>query len=318
MQPGTTAPPQEPPAPAFFATNFTLTGAVALFDALDTLASKKVPVAAPCATEPLGQNYGFTLFSSAAPSVGNATVEVNQVRDRAQVFVDGKRLRWARDAAGRLSASPHGHSLAGGLHECNRCAGRNNVPREPRGHLRGRRQGRGQGGHPGGEHGSHQLWPRHDRSQGEDGEGKGPGVGGKPDAQGDAWEQRWCAAHFLRSPSQFPCCLRFFFKGVLGPVTWNAKNFTSWTASLLPLAPQDVAKLSFGKLPPKVTSPTFFQGTFTAPSSEVPAARPCWGIYVSAEQCTHVCRPPCAALRRRQHVLLHARLGQRPGVGQRL
>ena len=76
-------------------------------------ASKKVPVAAPCATEPLGQNYGFTLFSSAAPSVGNATVEVNQVRDRAQVFVDGKRLRWARDAAGRLSRVDRMRAIAG-------------------------------------------------------------------------------------------------------------------------------------------------------------------------------------------------------------
>lgn len=70
--------------------NLTLTGAAPLFSALATLSTGAVSVPAPCATEPLGQNYGFTLFSSTAPSAGSAQVSITDVRDRAQLFVDGK------------------------------------------------------------------------------------------------------------------------------------------------------------------------------------------------------------------------------------
>ncbi|MFG2978173.1 beta-galactosidase family protein [Streptomyces sp. NPDC048331] len=58
----------------------------------------------PLTMEELGQDYGFVLYETDAPQVGPALLELEQVRDRAQVFVDGQPV-------GVLEREGHEHSL---------------------------------------------------------------------------------------------------------------------------------------------------------------------------------------------------------------
>ena len=59
----------------------------------------------PLTMEQLGQDFGFVLYETALAGAGPALLEVEQVRDRAQVFVDGL-------PAGVLERENHEHALA--------------------------------------------------------------------------------------------------------------------------------------------------------------------------------------------------------------
>ncbi|MER7509474.1 beta-galactosidase family protein [Streptomyces lavendulae] len=58
----------------------------------------------PLTMEELRQNYGFVLYEAALPDAGPALLELEQVRDRAQVFLDGQPV-------GVLEREGHEHSL---------------------------------------------------------------------------------------------------------------------------------------------------------------------------------------------------------------
>ena len=62
---------------------------------LQVLTTKSIVVTAPGATEPYGQQYGFTLFATNVPASGTAAVNVQNPRDRAIVFLNG-RPPWMR------------------------------------------------------------------------------------------------------------------------------------------------------------------------------------------------------------------------------
>ncbi|MCX4489964.1 beta-galactosidase [Streptomyces anulatus] len=59
----------------------------------------------PLTMEQLGQDFGFVLYETALPAARPALLEVEQVRDRAQVFVDGL-------PAGVLERENHEHAVA--------------------------------------------------------------------------------------------------------------------------------------------------------------------------------------------------------------
>ncbi|MCX5408894.1 beta-galactosidase [Streptomyces sp. NBC_00335] len=59
----------------------------------------------PLGMEELGQDFGFVLYETALPLAGPALLEVERVRDRAQVFVDGQPV-------GVLERENHEHALA--------------------------------------------------------------------------------------------------------------------------------------------------------------------------------------------------------------
>ncbi|GAA1986826.1 glycoside hydrolase family 35 protein [Kitasatospora viridis] len=81
-----------------------LTESAPLFDALATL-STAVSSARPLTMEQLGQDFGFVLYETALPAAGPALLELDEVRDRAQVFVDGQPV-------GVLERENHEHALA--------------------------------------------------------------------------------------------------------------------------------------------------------------------------------------------------------------
>ncbi|MGW7313896.1 beta-galactosidase [Streptomyces sp. NPDC054865] len=58
----------------------------------------------PLTMEELGQDYGFVLYEADLPDAGPALLEVEQVRDRAQIFLDGQPV-------GVLERESHEHSL---------------------------------------------------------------------------------------------------------------------------------------------------------------------------------------------------------------
>ncbi|WP_035803679.1 glycoside hydrolase family 35 protein [Kitasatospora mediocidica] len=60
-----------------------------LFDNLPFLGAP-APSEQPLTMEQLGQDFGFVLYETALPTEGPALLEVEEVRDRAQVFVDGQ------------------------------------------------------------------------------------------------------------------------------------------------------------------------------------------------------------------------------------
>ncbi|MEU8892841.1 beta-galactosidase family protein [Streptomyces sp. NPDC048442] len=74
---------------------------------LDSAAVLGEPVRSrePLTMEQLGQDFGFVLYEKALPVAGPALLELEQVRDRAQVFLDGR-------PAGVLERENHEHALA--------------------------------------------------------------------------------------------------------------------------------------------------------------------------------------------------------------
>ncbi|MFI9152276.1 beta-galactosidase family protein [Streptomyces sp. NPDC053367] len=59
----------------------------------------------PLTMEQLGQDFGFVLYETVLPHAGPALLEIEQVRDRAQVFLDGRPV-------GVLERENHEHALA--------------------------------------------------------------------------------------------------------------------------------------------------------------------------------------------------------------
>ncbi|WP_097885764.1 glycoside hydrolase family 35 protein [Streptomyces sp. st140] len=81
-----------------------LTERVALLEHADALGAA-VGSPRPLTMEQLGQDFGFVLYEAALPVAGPHLLEVEQVRDRAQVFVDGLPV-------GVLERESHEHALA--------------------------------------------------------------------------------------------------------------------------------------------------------------------------------------------------------------
>ncbi|MFF4011298.1 beta-galactosidase family protein [Streptomyces sp. NPDC001717] len=59
----------------------------------------------PLTMEQLGQSFGFVLYEAALPAAGPTVLRIDEVRDRAQVFVDGQPV-------GVLARELHEHALA--------------------------------------------------------------------------------------------------------------------------------------------------------------------------------------------------------------
>ncbi|MGW4161841.1 beta-galactosidase [Streptomyces sp. NPDC004788] len=64
-----------------------------------------VEAAGPIGMEQLGQDFGFVLYESVLPAEGPAVLRIAEVRDRAQVFVDGQPV-------GVLERERHEHAVA--------------------------------------------------------------------------------------------------------------------------------------------------------------------------------------------------------------
>lgn len=80
-----------------------LTESIGLLDAAPALGDA-VASPRPLTMEELGQGYGFVLYEADLPDAGPALLELEQVRDRAQVFVDGQPV-------GVLERESHEHAL---------------------------------------------------------------------------------------------------------------------------------------------------------------------------------------------------------------
>ncbi|WP_424570656.1 glycoside hydrolase family 35 protein [Streptomyces sp. CH-036] len=99
--------PAEPvprPGPKLGLGAVALTESAALLEHADALGAA-VDSPGPLTMEQLGQDFGFVLYEAALPDAGAHLLEVEQVRDRAQVFVDGL-------PAGVLERESHEHALA--------------------------------------------------------------------------------------------------------------------------------------------------------------------------------------------------------------
>ncbi|MFG2748329.1 glycoside hydrolase family 35 protein [Streptomyces xanthophaeus] len=98
-------PAELPPARAekFASAAVRLTGALALLDWAPALGDA-VAARRPLTMEQLGQDFGFVLYEAALPDAGPALLELPQVRDRAQVFLDGQPV-------GVLEREGHEHAL---------------------------------------------------------------------------------------------------------------------------------------------------------------------------------------------------------------
>lgn len=95
-----------PPAPAPKAAYgmVELARTAALFDRLDVLGAPK-SADRPLSLEELGRPFGFVLHETDLPAPGPVVLHAEQVRDRAQVFVDGQPV-------GVLERENHEHALA--------------------------------------------------------------------------------------------------------------------------------------------------------------------------------------------------------------
>ncbi|MGW7141106.1 beta-galactosidase [Streptomyces xanthophaeus] len=80
-----------------------LTGALGLLDWAPALGDA-VAARQPLTMEQLGQDFGFVLYEAALPDAGPALLELPEVRDRAQVFLDGQPV-------GVLEREGHEHAL---------------------------------------------------------------------------------------------------------------------------------------------------------------------------------------------------------------
>ncbi|MER8182368.1 beta-galactosidase [Kitasatospora sp. NPDC094015] len=99
--------PDEPlpdPAPKLAPLTVALDTCAALLDQAYALGAA-VPADRPPTMEQLGQDVGFVLYESILPVAGPAVLRVGEVRDRAQVFVDGQPV-------GVLERERHEHALA--------------------------------------------------------------------------------------------------------------------------------------------------------------------------------------------------------------
>ncbi|MEE1742767.1 beta-galactosidase [Streptomyces sp. BE147] len=81
-----------------------LTACASLLDQCERLGGA-VRADRPRSMEQLGQSFGFVLYETELPAAGPAVLRVAEVRDRAQVFVDGQPV-------GVLERENHEHSLA--------------------------------------------------------------------------------------------------------------------------------------------------------------------------------------------------------------
>ena len=84
----------KPAAKSYFTAKPALKGTVRLFDCLDAVATKKVRDTSPLSFEELGTDFGYVFYKTRIPgSIADpirAPFVFRQVRDRANVFVDGK------------------------------------------------------------------------------------------------------------------------------------------------------------------------------------------------------------------------------------
>ncbi|WP_250304728.1 beta-galactosidase [Streptomyces sp. NBC_01387] len=99
--------PEEPvpaPAPKLAPATAELAVCAGLLDQRDRLGSA-VHADRPQIMEQLGQSFGFVLYETELPAAGPTVLRIAEVRDRAQVFVDGQPV-------GVLERESHEHSLA--------------------------------------------------------------------------------------------------------------------------------------------------------------------------------------------------------------
>ncbi|MFJ2938355.1 beta-galactosidase [Streptomyces sp. NPDC087219] len=100
--------PSEPvpaPGPKLALPAVALTESAELLPHLAALSPSAVESRRPLTMEELEQDFGFVLYETRLPVGGPALLEVEQVRDRAQVFVDGQPV-------GVLERELHEHALA--------------------------------------------------------------------------------------------------------------------------------------------------------------------------------------------------------------
>ncbi|MEU2236275.1 glycoside hydrolase family 35 protein [Streptomyces vietnamensis] len=99
--------PDEPvpaPGPKLAPTVVELDASAGLFDQT-RLFGRPVRADRPLTMEQLGQSFGFVLYEAELPTAGATVLRVGEVRDRAQVFVDGQPV-------GVLEREHHEHALA--------------------------------------------------------------------------------------------------------------------------------------------------------------------------------------------------------------
>ncbi|MGW5777523.1 beta-galactosidase [Streptomyces sp. NPDC003863] len=99
--------PDEPvpaPGPKLAPTVVELDASATLFDQT-SLFGRPVRADRPLTMEQLGQSFGFVLYEAELPTAGATELRVGEVRDRAQVFVDGQPV-------GVLERENHEHALA--------------------------------------------------------------------------------------------------------------------------------------------------------------------------------------------------------------
>ncbi|MEE1743802.1 glycoside hydrolase family 35 protein [Streptomyces sp. JV184] len=99
--------PEEPvpaPAPKLAPAAVELTSCAGLLDQRERLGSA-VRADRPQVMEQLGQSFGFILYETVLPAAGPTALRIAEVRDRAQVFVDGQPV-------GVLERENHEHTLA--------------------------------------------------------------------------------------------------------------------------------------------------------------------------------------------------------------
>ncbi|MCX4984309.1 beta-galactosidase family protein [Streptomyces sp. NBC_00572] len=100
--------PSEPvptPGPKLALPTLALTESAELLPNAGALAPTAVESRRPLSMEELEQDFGFVLYETVLPVRGPALLEIEQVRDRAQVFVDGSPV-------GVLEREQHEHALA--------------------------------------------------------------------------------------------------------------------------------------------------------------------------------------------------------------
>ncbi|GGV85387.1 beta-galactosidase [Streptomyces gelaticus] len=96
--------PRPAPGPKLAPTLVELDHCAGLFDQAH-LFGRAVRADHPLTMEQLGQPFGFVLYETDLPTAGPAVLRVGEVRDRAQVFVDGQPV-------GVLERENHEHALA--------------------------------------------------------------------------------------------------------------------------------------------------------------------------------------------------------------
>ncbi|MFD8012399.1 glycoside hydrolase family 35 protein [Streptomyces sp. NPDC058955] len=98
------ADPVPAPAPKLTPARVELTASAALFEQ-NGLFGRPVRADRPLTMEQLGQSFGFVRYETELTAAGPAVLRVDEVRDRAQVFVDGQPV-------GVLERENHEHALA--------------------------------------------------------------------------------------------------------------------------------------------------------------------------------------------------------------